>query len=159
MVLVFPDMSSSWSVSSQKFPLLRSAWSGCTEGSGKSPRIISENFSVLYFPFSRFPTIMSTVFFLKFMIHLVIFEVRLHFSVITHKWCIYYRLNDFKLTGIVYCNPQSPVILVNEAKCIRFYSTFQLPPTVSHWKYKPFITSIEFCLFRHKYWLKHLSGI
>ena len=81
------------------------------------------------------------------------------FSVINHKWLIYNPLNDFKLTGMVYCNHLPLLILVKDAKYIHFYPTFHLPPTLSHCKYKPFIKSIEFCLFRHKYWLKHLSAI
>ena len=48
---------------------------------------------------------------------------------------------------MVYCNHSSLVILVNDAKYIHFYPTFQLPPTLSHCKYKPFIKSIEFSLF------------
>ena len=60
---------------------------------------------------------------------------------------------------MVYCNHSSLVILVNDAKYIHFYPTFQLPPTLSHCKYKPFIKSIEFCLFRYKYWLKNSLAI
>ena len=39
------------------------------------------------------------------------------------------------------------------------YPTFQLPPTLSPCKHKPFIKSIKFYLFRYKYWLKHLLAI
>ena len=55
---------------------------------------------------------------------------------------------------MVYCNHSSLVIFVNDAKYIHFYPTFQLPPALSHCRYKPFIKSIKFCLFRYKYWLK-----
>ena len=48
---------------------------------------------------------------------------------------------------MVYCNHSSLMILVSDAKYIHFYPTFQLPPTLSHCKYKPFIKSIEFSLF------------
>ena len=78
---------------------------------------------------------------------------------LNHKWWVSYRLNDFKFTGMVYCNHPSLVIFVNDAKYIHFYSTFQLPPTLSHCKYEPFIKSIKFCLFHYKYWLKHFPTI
>ena len=48
---------------------------------------------------------------------------------------------------MVYCNHSSLMILVSDAKYIHFYPTFQLPPTLSHCKYKPFIKSIELSLF------------
>ena len=60
---------------------------------------------------------------------------------------------------MVYCNHSSLVILVNDAKYIHFYSTYQFPSSLSHCKYKPFIKSIKFCLFCYKYWLKHLPAI
>ena len=73
---------------------------------------------------------------------------------INHKWWIYYQRNNFKLTDIVYDHRSS---LVNDAKYIHFYPTFQLPPTLIHCKYQPFIKSIEFGLFRYKYRLIQLS--
>ena len=53
---------------------------------------------------------------------------------------------DFKLTTMVYCNHSLLVILVNDAKYIHFYPTFQLLPAPSHCKYKLFIKSIELLL-------------
>ena len=52
---------------------------------------------------------------------------------------------------MVYCNHSALVILVNDAKYVHFYQTFQLAPTVSHCKYKPLTKTIEHCLFRYKY--------
>ena len=46
----------------------------------RAPRVVSEEYLVFYFLFSRFPTIISTMFFLKFVIYLLISEVRLHFQ-------------------------------------------------------------------------------
>ena len=60
---------------------------------------------------------------------------------------------------MVYCNRSSLVISVNDSEYIHFCPTFQLPPTLSHCKCKPFIKSIEFCLFHYKCWLNHLSAI
>ena len=67
------------------------------------------------------------------------------FSVINHKWSVSPRLNDFKFTGMVYCNHSSLVIFVKDAKYIHFYPNFRLPPALSHCKYKPFIKSSKFC--------------
>ena len=43
------------------------------------------------------------------------------------KWWVYYPLNGFKFTGMVFCNNSSLMILVNDAKYINFYPTLQLP--------------------------------
>ena len=59
----------------------------------------------------------------------------------------------------MYWNHSLLVIFVNNAKYIHFYPTFQLPPTISHGKYEPFVKSIKFCLFGYKYWLKCLPVI
>ena len=57
-----------------------SACSDCTEGSGSSTRVVFEKFLAFYFPFSQFPTMISIIFFLKFVICLVTSEVSLHFQ-------------------------------------------------------------------------------
>ena len=93
---------------------------------------------MFYFLFSHFLIILYTIFYLKFVIYLVISEKRLRF-----QCCDYYRLNDFKLIGMIYCNHSSLVILVNDVKYIHFYPTFHLPPTLSHCKYKPCIKPID----------------
>ena len=106
-----------------------------------------------YFLSSQFPTIISTIFFLKFVICLYgnfWSEAPFQVLAINHKWWVQYRLNYFKITG----NNSSLVILVNDAKYIHFYPTFQLPTNLSHCKYKPFIKSIKFGLFCCKHWLK-----
>ena len=41
---------------------------------------------------------------LKFVIYLVVPEVFLHFQCFNHKWWVYYRLNGFKLTGMIFFN-------------------------------------------------------
>ena len=41
---------------------------------------------------------------LKFVIYLVVPEVLLHFQCFNHKWWVYYRLNGFKLTGMIFFN-------------------------------------------------------
>ena len=85
------------------------------------------------------------------MIDLVIFEVKLHFQcykpkvvgLISTKWLLpyWYGLLQSLITGI----------LVNDAKYIHFYPTFQLPQTLSHCKCKPFVKSIEFAYFATKF--------
>ena len=47
----------------------------CTEGSS----LVSEIFSVFYVPFPQFPTVITSTFFLKFAIYLVLPEVLFHF--------------------------------------------------------------------------------
>ena len=71
----------------------------------------------------------------------------------------FFTISNNNIHFMVYCNHSSLVIFVNDAKYIHFYPTFQLPPTLSHCKYKPFIKSIKFCLFRYRYWLKHFPAI
>ena len=44
-------------------------------------------------------------------------------------------------------------------RCKGLFPTFQLPPVLSHCKYKPFIKSVEFYLFCFKYWLNYFSAI
>ena len=61
------------------------------------------------------------------------------------------------LTNMVYYNHPSLLFLVSDAQYIDFYPTFQLPPALSHCKYKSFTKSIEFFLFRYKYWLTLIS--
>ena len=39
-----------------------------------------------------------------------------------------------------------------------FYPFFHFPQALSHCKYKPFIKSTEFFLFRSKFWLSHLPA-
>ena len=46
----------------------------------RAPRVVSEEYLVFYFLFSQFPTMISTMFFLKFVIYMLISEVRLHFQ-------------------------------------------------------------------------------
>ena len=86
-------------------------------------------------------------------------EMLLHFRCFTHKYWISHRLNDFKLTGMIYCNHSSLMILVSDTKVHYFYSTFQLLRALPHCMYKAFIKSIEFYLFRQNCWLSHLSAI
>ena len=62
---------------------------------------------------------------------------------------------------MIYCNHSSLMILVNDAKYIHFYpifSTFSNPFTLQVAIAKPFIKSIEFCLFGYKYWVKPFSA-
>ena len=137
-----------------------SACSDFTEGYGSSTRVVSEKFLLFYFPFSQFPTIKSTIFFLKFVIYLIISEVRFHFQ--CYRWWVYYRLNYFKLTvwsttishhWWPWSTMQSTFI---STQLFHFPKPFHIP-SINH--YKPFIKSMESWLFCHKYWLNHLSAI
>ena len=79
---------------------------------GWSTRVVSEKFLVSYFPFCKFPTTISSTFFLKFKIYQVILEVLLHFQCFeTSKWWLYYRLNAFNFTGMIFYNQSSLVVL------------------------------------------------
>ena len=49
-------------------------------------------------------------------------EVLLHFRFPTHRWWIYQWITTFKLTGMLYYNRSSLMILVNNAKYIQFLS-------------------------------------
>ena len=55
---------------------------------------------------------------------------------VTHKEWIYHRVNIFELTGMVYCNSSSLVILISKAKYIPFLPIF---PTSS----SPFTLHVE----------------
>ena len=61
------------------FHCFGSACSDCTEDTGSSTLVVLGNFLVFYFPFSQFPTIISSFFFLKLVISLVISGVLIHF--------------------------------------------------------------------------------
>ena len=54
------------------------------------------------------------------------------FGVVTHLWRVYYQLNGFKITGMVYYNPSSLMILVNDGKYI--YCLQKQPPRGVHRK-------------------------
>ena len=63
-------------------------------------------------------------------------EMLLHFRFPTLKWWVYQQTNAFKLTGIVYYNCSSLMILVNDPKNIQLVSTLNF--------FKPFhIASIK----------------
>ena len=115
---------------------------------------LPKRFLVFYFPFSQFPTVISSTFFLKFVFFLSFIRQFLKccsiFDALAHKLWLYYQLNGFKLTGMVYYNHSSLFILANHAKYIHFYPTFQLSTALSHGNYKPFIKSANFYLFRFK---------
>ena len=83
-----------------------------------SSSLWKKSFLGFYFTFSQFPTIIFSIFFLKFVIYLVILEMPFLFNALTHKWWVYYRINGFKRTGMVQCNYSSLVILINDAKYI-----------------------------------------
>ena len=72
---------------------------------------------------------------------------------------VLYPLNDFKLTGI-WSTVQSLTTddLGQRCKVHSFQPNF-LTSSNPHCKYKPFIKSIEFCLFGYRYWLKHFAAI
>ena len=152
MVPVFSDISSSCSVSSKTFPLDTALALPALIVLKTLVNLLEQflkSFQFCYFLFLNF--------FLKFEIYLVIPEVLLHFR----------RFNPKEVgllsTGMIFYNHSSLVILVNDAKYINFYLTFQLPPAPSHWsshcRYKPFIKPIKFYLFRYKCWLNYLSAI
>ena len=73
----FPDEFISFTCTALVMPIV-----DCTQGSGSSTLPLSENFLVFYFPFSQFPTIVSSFFVLKLVIYLVfpkgIFHFRCH---------------------------------------------------------------------------------
>ena len=110
-----------------------------------------EHCLIFYFTFCQFPTIIFSSFFLKLVISLVIPRVLLHFrccdpsmvGLSSTKW-----LNYHQLTGMVYSNHSSLMILVNDAKyiqCLPFFSTASL-------KLKTKL-ELEILLFRYKCWL------
>ena len=78
--------------------------------------------------------------------------------------CSSFYLSFFILYSTLFYPLQSPISggLGQLCKVHSFLPTFQFPSAPSHWpshsKYKRFIKSIEFYLFRHKYWLNHLSA-
>ena len=128
MVSVFPDIPMPSLVLVGQFCCQHflyfcgSACFDCIKYSRQSTGVISEKISEksIYFPFFQFPSITFSTFFLKFVIYLVILKVLLHFWWFNYKWWVYYRINGFKLTGMVQCNYSSLVILVNDAKYIHF---------------------------------------
>ena len=67
---------------------------------------------------------------------------------LTHEWCVYHWLNGFKLTGIVYYNRSSLIILVNDTRYILYHinlpTQFSTPRTsFPYCKYKPSIKIIH----------------
>ena len=93
-------------------------------------------------------------YYLKFAISLIIPDALLLCQSPTHKWWVYQQLNTSKLTGMVYYNHSSLMILVNDAKYIQFLCIFStsLSRFISH----SLITQI--LLFRYKCWLCYLSA-
>ena len=69
------------------------------------------------------------------------------FSVISHKVVGVLLTKSLETYWYVLLQSSSLVILINDAKYIHFYPTFQLPPNLSYCKYERVIKSIEFCLF------------
>ena len=63
-----------------------------------------KNFSFLLSFFSISNNNILSIFFLNFVIYLELLKCCSIFSVLTHKWCVYYRLNGFKLNGMIFCN-------------------------------------------------------
>ena len=109
-----------------------SACSDCTEDSGSSTLILFKNLLVFYFPFFQFPAIISSF-----------FPELGYFS--GNYWSValfsvsqpgYDQANIFKLTGMVYYNRSSLMILVSDAKYIHFLPIF---PTSSN----PFTLHVE----------------
>ena len=62
--------------------------------------------------------LISIIFFLKFVVYLVISEVKLYFQCYKPEVVGFIQLNDFKYTGMVYCNHSSLIILINDVKYI-----------------------------------------
>ena len=79
------------------------------------------------------------------MISLVIRCCSIYGSV-THKWWVYHRLNSFKLTGMVYSNRSSLIILVNDAKYIHFSPIFSTSQALSHLDFHKFNRILLFSL-------------
>ena len=150
----FPDMPSSWSVSwyiyifSTWTTLLAllwylhcsgSAYSDCTEGARSSTLVVFKHLPVLSF-FSKIVfSFFSLFLFPKIGDFLKCCPI---FGVVTHKLWGYHRLNGFKITGMVYYNCSSLMILVNNENYICFDPFFQPPWVFPHCRYKPFIKSI-----------------
>ena len=130
MVPVFPDMPSSWSVSWWTFPLL--LWLCLLWLYWWLWLIYSSSFLIFYFPFSQFPTIRFSIFFLKFVTYLEFMKCCSIFGVLSQKCWVYYQLNVFTFTHMIFYNHSFQVILVNDAKYIYLYPTFQLRPASSH---------------------------
>ena len=99
------------------------ACSDYTESSGSSTLVVSK-FLVFYFYFSQFPTIISSSFFLKLVIFLVIPRVLLHFRRRNPQVVGLPLSNIFQFFGMVYYNRSSLMILVNDAKYIQFLPIF-----------------------------------
>ena len=62
--------------------------------------------------------LISIIFFLKFVVYLVISEVRFYFQCYKPEVVDFIQLNDFKYTGMVYCNHSSLIILINDVNYI-----------------------------------------
>ena len=120
-----------------------SACSDCTEDSGSSTLILFKNLLVFYFPFFQFPAIISSF-----------FPELGYFS--GNYWSValfsvsqpgYDQANIFKLTGMVYYNRSSLMILVSDAKYIHFLPIFPTSSNPFTLHVKSFIKWIEFYLF------------